>query len=116
MSKYALGSLIAYLIMLLVSPNIAAGINEHEYEFAAFADYIWFYWLFAILGSLNEGWPCLLGALFAFGVFWGMKKGTIWKDTEAPLKDQAIMHVSLLGITTLPTILFGFGVIPYVGP
>jgi hypothetical protein len=115
-SKCAVSYLIVYLMMLLVSPNIAAATNETNYHLSDCFEAIWPYWLWAIMGSLNEVWPCGLWALFAFGIYWGIKKGSIWKGVRSPLKDQAIMHVSLIGITTLPPILLGLGIIPYIGP
>lgn len=116
LSKYASWSLIAYFVMLLLSPIIAARINEYGFELAEFAGYIWFYWLFAIAGSVNDGWPCVLWLLFAGGIFWEIKKGIFWKGVHTPMKDHFILHSSLVGITTLPTILFGLHIISYVGP
>jgi hypothetical protein len=115
-SKYALVSLLVYFSMLFISPNLAAGINESEYQFSSFAEYVSFYWLFAFAGSLNDIWPWLVWALFAGGIFYEIKKGFLWKGSKLPAKDHIIIHLSMLGITTLPTILFSLHVISYVGP
>jgi len=115
-SKYALVSLLVYSSMLFISPNLAAGINEPGYQFSSFAEYVSFYWLFAFAGSLNDIWPWLVWALFAGGIFYEIKKGFLWKGSKLSLKDHVITHLSMLGITTLPTILFSLHVISYVGP
>lgn len=102
--------------MLFISPNIAAAITPYEYQLSSFAEYISFYWPLTIAGSLIDIWPCLVWALFAGGIFYGTKKGFLWKGSKLDLKDHAIMHLSLAGISTLPTILFSLGFISYVGP